>query len=355
MTERPRIFTRSSQAMPELEAGAAQLIFESPDFEGMHQCCGEPACCSSYAGEPFVAHLTTFLAERFRVLAPTGSYVLNFAAQVLDGFTSPAEFLLPGAVHSAGFRLVQTNHWVKPNAPPTAPHHRLKNSHEFLWHWAKGPDYKFNKDEVRQPHLYAGRDPRTKRYHPLGKDPGNVLLPLGEQVNRVKAPDDNVLVMTKSQDQAQFAHGGKMRDGIAGRFIRLLTSPGDLVVDGFNGTGQTGVEALALGRAYVGYELHEDRASLSRRRLGIEQVGKEDAPMDARLMDIKQCARYLGRTENALRMMVKRKELPYGKQGVRVFFDRQVIDNWVQESITWVAPASVTKARPAQTQPAPGP
>lgn len=344
------VYVGTSQMMSQLADGSARLIIESPPYERQQACCGAPSCLTSHHGAEFVRRFAEFLPERLRVLRDDGSYVVNFAAQVIDGFTSPSEFLLPKAISEAGFRLVQSHHWVKSNAAPTAPDSRVKNSHEFFWHFAKGPGYYFDKDSIRQPHLYADRDPRRKRYHSLGKDPGNAILPLAEQVNRLKSPYDNVLVMTKSNDQSLFAHPGKMRDGLAERFIRLLSAPGDLVVDGFNGTGQTGVEALALGRRYAGYEIHEEHAKLSRKRLGIVDevtVEQENTPMDNRLMDIKRAAVYLGKTEEALRSLVKRNKIPSGKQGARIVFDRHAIDAWIQEGIQWRTPGGATQPHPA--------
>lgn len=353
MTSNAQIHVRNSTRMPELADGAANLIFESPCFERMDKCCDAPECLASYAGEAFVQRLELFLPERFRVLAEEGSYVLNFAAQIVDGFTSPSEFLIPKAVADAGFNLVQTHVWVKTNAPPTAPAKRVKNTFEFLWHFAKSPNYYFDKDSIRQPHLWADRDPRKKLYHELGRDPGNAILPLADQVNRAKAPDDNVIVMSKSQDQKEFDHGGKMRGGIAGRFIKLLCPAGGLVVDGFNGTGQTGVEALALGRNYVGFELHEERAALARRRLGIAGDADAEEAMVGRFLNSKQLAAYIPRTEEAIRMLVKRGQIPHGRTpDGRVVFDRAAIDKWMEDTVTWVAPGS-TDTGPSQTPPAP--
>lgn len=333
----PIIHTGSSRVMASVNSGAVQLIFESPDYERMHRCCGAPECFSSHAGEEFAAHLASFLPERLRALSDDGSYVLNFVPQILGGFGSPTEYLLPKAVVDTGFKLVQTHVWVKSNAPPHAPDRRVKNAFEFLWHFAKGPSYYFNKDEIRQPHLYASRDPRKDRYHPLGKDPGNVILPLVDQINSSKDPDDNVIALPKSQDQSLYEHGGKMRPGLASRFIRLLTKPGDIVLDGFTGTGQTGVEALALGRNFVGYELHGDRAELARKRLGLETT-PEETPMESRILNVRDCARYTGRSEHSVRALIKQRRIPYGKQGARVYFDRVEIDRWLSESIRWVRP-----------------
>ena len=305
--------------MPELETGSVRLFFESPPYERMNACCGEPQCLSSLRGEEFVERFKAFLPERLRVLHPQGSYVLNFQPQVLDGFLSPTAYRLPEAVVAAGFRLVDTYIWHKPNAAPFSPDRRLKSSYESLWHFAKSRDYVFNKDAVREPHLWAARDPRAEKYHPLGKDPGNVLS------------------LPKSQDQTAFRHPGKMAEGLASWFIKLLSAPGDCVADGFAGTGQTGVEALALKRNFVGYELHEERAGQARDRLDIT----EDRVMNKPWLNAKEAAEYLGLSQATVYSKTSRKELPAHKQGRIVRYHREELDAWLRGSPTPEAGAPI--------------
>ena len=51
------------------------------------------------------------------------------------------------------------------------------------------------------------------------------------------------------------------------RIITASSSPGDLVLDPFNGSGTTGVVAVARGRRYVGIDLDADYLDLTARRL----------------------------------------------------------------------------------------
>ena len=312
------IFVGSSEAMREVETGSARLIFESPPYEKMHPCCETPECLACYAGEDFAKRFARFLGERHRILASDGSYVLNFQPQVLSGETSPTAFLLPQAVVESGFVLIQVHIWAKPNASPMAPDKRLKNSFEYFWHFTKGQDYVFNKDAVREPSLWAGRDHRTEKYHPLGKDPGNVLLS--------PDADSDLFLLAKSQDQTLLNHPGKMKDGIAARFIKLLSNPDDLIVDGFTGTGQTGVEALALSRRFVGYELHDERAGQARDRLGM----KENDTMTKPWLSAEEAAEYLSLAKATIYSKTSRKELPFHRQGRIVRYHREELDAWLR-------------------------
>jgi len=51
------------------------------------------------------------------------------------------------------------------------------------------------------------------------------------------------------------------------RCIRLLTSPGDVVLDCFMGSGTTALAALETGRRYIGIELQPEYAKLARSKV----------------------------------------------------------------------------------------
>lgn len=55
--------------------------------------------------------------------------------------------------------------------------------------------------------------------------------------------------------------------------LELFTSPGELVVDPFCGSGSTGVAAIRLGRRFIGIEIDPTYAELARERLEAEVQG----------------------------------------------------------------------------------
>lgn len=52
--------------------------------------------------------------------------------------------------------------------------------------------------------------------------------------------------------------------------------------------------------------------------------------MTARYLDVAGAAAYLSLTENAVRHMVKRHDIPFHKVGKRVRFDIQDLDLWMR-------------------------
>jgi site-specific DNA-methyltransferase (adenine-specific) len=61
--------------------------------------------------------------------------------------------------------------------------------------------------------------------------------------------------------------------------IKLVTPPGGVVLDPFNGSGSTGCAAVALGHEYIGCELDPAYVEISKRR--IEQYNKSENNFDA--------------------------------------------------------------------------
>jgi site-specific DNA-methyltransferase (adenine-specific) len=51
------------------------------------------------------------------------------------------------------------------------------------------------------------------------------------------------------------------------RCIRLLTSPRDIVLDPFMGSGTTAIAALELGRKYIGFEKEEKYVRLAKQKI----------------------------------------------------------------------------------------
>jgi site-specific DNA-methyltransferase (adenine-specific) len=61
--------------------------------------------------------------------------------------------------------------------------------------------------------------------------------------------------------------------------ISCCSDPGDLVLDPYSGSATTGCACLELGRRYIGIELSEEFAELSRQRLATHVVGRR-TPVD---------------------------------------------------------------------------
>lgn len=60
-------------------------------------------------------------------------------------------------------------------------------------------------------------------------------------------------------------HEAKFPVELPRRLVRLLTDPGDVVLDPFIGSGTTAVAAIELSRRFMGFELLPEYVQLARR------------------------------------------------------------------------------------------
>jgi site-specific DNA-methyltransferase (adenine-specific) len=67
-------------------------------------------------------------------------------------------------------------------------------------------------------------------------------------------------------------HESKFPLELPRRAIRLLTDPGDLVLDCFMGSGTTAVAAIGEGRRFIGIEINPRSCELARRRIAAARV-----------------------------------------------------------------------------------
>lgn len=78
-------------------------------------------------------------------------------------------------------------------------------------------------------------------------------------------------------------HEAKFPEELPRRVMRLLSEPGDLVLDPFMGSGTTGLVAAGLGRNFVGFELLPEYVALANQRYTQMQQGshESDRSLDA--------------------------------------------------------------------------
>jgi site-specific DNA-methyltransferase (cytosine-N4-specific) len=91
-----------------------------------------------------------------------------------------------------------------------------------------------------------------------GAIPGNVLT-MGNN-------DSNGRYIAMVTERGMKVHPARFPVQLPEWFIRLLTEPGDIVLDIFGGSMTTGWAAERLGRAWLGFELSDEYVEASRLR-----------------------------------------------------------------------------------------
>lgn len=151
------------------------------------------------------------------------------------------------AMQDMGFWTLNEVVWVRTNPMPNFRGVRLTNAHETLI-WAKKSQdqkkYTFNYHALKN--LNDGKQMRSD-WH----------LPLCSGAERLKVNGEKL-------------HSTQKPEALLYRVILASSSPGDIVLDPFFGTGTTGAVARRLGRRFVGVE--REQAYITAARARIEAV-----------------------------------------------------------------------------------
>jgi modification methylase len=143
--------------------------------------------------------------------------------------------------------------WIKNNPMPNFRGVRFTNAHEtMIWAQKKqGVKYTFNHKSMK-----ALNDDLQMR------SDWNLNLATGKQ--RIRANG------TK-------AHSTQKPEALLYRIIMASSSPGDVVLDPFLGSGTTGAVAKKLGRSWIGIERDKKYVRLAQKRIDAVQKSDEEA------------------------------------------------------------------------------
>mgnify|MGYP001792365694 CR=1 FL=1 len=177
-----------------------------------------------------------WLAAARRLLKPNG------AIWVIGSYHNI--FRVGSAMQNAGFWILNDVVWRKSNPMPNFRGKRLTNAHETLI-WAskaEGAKYTFNYEALKA--LNEGVQMRS-----------DWVLPICTGHERLKDANGDK------------AHPTQKPESLLRRVLIGTTSPGDVVLDPFFGTGTTGAVARMLGRDFIGIEREEASRTVAEQRL----------------------------------------------------------------------------------------
>ena len=225
--------------------------------------------------EDYIDSLAGFFCMIKAVLKPEGSLWINMGDQYRNKNMMGLPWLLILKLKEQGWILRNACIWYKPNAMPVSVKDRLNQDYEYLFHLVKSKSYYYNLDSVRLPHSSKNEKrtkgavtnsrlpfsqnpvrhpghPKSKAFHPLGKNPGSLLC-IPTFRNGRNHPASFPLQLCK---------------------VPILTScpQGGIVMDPFVGAGSSLKMAKNLGRKFIGIELNRDYAEIASRRLGCDMA-----------------------------------------------------------------------------------
>lgn len=205
-----------------------------------------------------------------RLIAPDGAVCWQTGTYVSGGALYPLDYMAFELFSELGYRLRNRIVWTFNFGRHTK--YRLSGRYETLLWFTKGDEYTFNLEDIRVPQLYPG-----KRYPPghpragqpsgnrAGKNPGDVWVFNGAEAFREAALWE--LPNLKANHPEKTAHPCQFPLELVERCILAFTSPNDVVLDPFVGSGTSIVAAEKLNRQGIGVEKYDAYASIARERL----------------------------------------------------------------------------------------
>lgn len=208
--------------------------------------------------------------EIYRILKPSGSFVLNIKENVCNGARNTYVFKTVLAL-SEIFIWSDTFIWNKLNPYPTGNKKRLKDGFEYCYLFTKTKDYKFKPDNV-----LIKSESKWLKSEKLRKNKGSHNVSNGSGMDMSSRCSSDMVrpsnVLTLAVDCTNHEHPATFPTGLPEFFIRLLTDEGDIVYDPFAGSGTTLVVAKYLKRNYLGSEINNKYIDIIKNRLKNETI-----------------------------------------------------------------------------------
>lgn len=269
----------SLKLLAQLPPASVNLVMTSPPFALQRQ--------KEYGSRDhaeYVGWLTAYAREIHRVLKADGSFVLDLGGSYEKGVPARSLYnfrVLIRFCDEVGFHLAEDFYWHNPAKLPSPIEWvnkrklRAKDSINTVW-W-------FGKTEWPKADVTKVLAPYGERMKKLLADPDAFytpkLRPSGHDIGRAFAKDNggaipsNLLQIPNTESNGQYLsgcktvgvkpHPARFPAKLPEFFIRMLTQPGDLVVDIFAGSNTTGQVAEAEGRRWLAFELSRDYLAAS--------------------------------------------------------------------------------------------
>ena len=254
-----------------LAEGSVDLIMTSPPFALVRK--------KGYGNEDegqYVDWFRPFGAQFKRVLKDSGSLVIDIGGAWLPGQPTRSLYhfkLLLMLCEEVGFHLAQDFYWWNPAKLPTPAEWvtvrriRVKDAVNCVWWLSKTPWPKASNRRVLQPYSESMKDLLQNGYKAMKRPSGHDISDKFSKDNGAAIPP-NLIALAHTESNGRYLryckdngiapHPARYPADLPEFFVRMLTDPGDFVLDPFGGNCVTGEACERTGRKWLCVELDED-------------------------------------------------------------------------------------------------
>jgi site-specific DNA-methyltransferase (adenine-specific)/site-specific DNA-methyltransferase (cytosine-N4-specific) len=266
------------EELMKIKENSVDLIVTSPPYADQRK--------NTYGGIPPNKYVEWFLPvseQLFRVLKPTGTFILNIKERVANGERSVYVIELILEMRKQGWLWTEEFIWHKKNCYPGKWTNRFRDAWERLLQFNKNRRFNMYQEEVMVP-MGDWAKGRLKNLSATDKtrDTSKVGSGFGKNISnwigRDKAYPTNVLHL--ATECANRNHSAVFPKELPAWFIKLFTKPYDTVLDPFMGSGATVFAAKELRRHSIGIDVNEEyynmvKNSIHSADLYLFEFGKE--------------------------------------------------------------------------------
>ncbi|MDO9154493.1 MAG: site-specific DNA-methyltransferase [Paludibacter sp.] len=243
----------SKKELKNIPDNSVDLIVTSPPYADQRK--------STYGGvhpDKYVEWFLPISGELFRVLKPTGTFILNIKEKVVDGERSTYVMELIIAMRKQGWLWTEEFMWHKKNSYPGKWPNRFRDSWERLLQFNKDKHFNMYQEEVMVP-MGDWKKTRMKNLSETDKVRDNSKVGSGfgknisNWIDRDMAYPTNVLHLATECNNKN--HSAAFPEELPEWFIKLFTKEQDVVLDPFMGSGTTLSVANRMKRNSIGIEI----------------------------------------------------------------------------------------------------
>jgi DNA modification methylase len=297
--EAPRCYFRTSlgemvlgdaiDVLRQLPDDSVDLVMTSPPFALVRK-----KDYGNVSASDYVRWFSPFAAEMRRVLKPSGSLVIDIGGSWVPGWPVRSLYhfkLLVALCEDFGFHLAQEFFWWNPARLPTPAEWvtvrriRVKDAVNCVWWLSRTPWPKASNRRVLQPYSDSMIELLRRGYTPKKRPSGHDISSKFGRDNGAAIPP-NLLAIANTESNGSYLrycrehgikpHPARYPEELPEFFIRMLTDPGDFVVDPFAGSCVTGAVCERLGRRWLCCEIEEEylKGALGRFHKGADRKSR---------------------------------------------------------------------------------